>query len=129
MKTFVFGIVSLLLAPIAVTQHHAPLAAQCQADANLWYNTEKATEYLNAETARIQSGIPNRTEGGRMSLREVLPRITEMGECFEVDPAHSHLYHDAEDYYATIMHDRVTSYVNRHNLMPQIFAEDDAGKR
>lgn len=110
-------------------QQHAPTVAMCRADVALWYNSEMATAYLNAETLHITDNVKNLTPTAKLPLTEVLDRTTEMGDCTRVEEQHSDTYVEAQRLYSTVRGDRVSSFIYRHHLMAQLRREDSEGIR
>lgn len=115
---------------VAGMQQHAPMAAQCQADAALWYgDSERRIEYINAEAAHMKYGTPNKTEPNKLSFDEIQARIDEMNDCMDVDPKSLLKYSDTLNYYAGMERNRVFSFITRHDLWSQFHSEDAQGKR
>ena len=110
-------------------QQHAPSLETCQADIALWYDRATATEYLNAETAYISENSPNRTPTARLSLREIVARELEMGDCMKVDATRQERYLQAIDFYDRVSADRYRRFVRRHKLEQQLLREDATGLR
>jgi len=118
MKTLVATTLMLFLSLPAFTQEHAPLPAQCVADANLWSHVNK--EALD-----------------KLSFTELGARASEMSLCANSgapDPQISG--NSLIDNYATLWSayqlkqgQRVMTYLVRHGLKEQFLAEDAAGKR
>jgi hypothetical protein len=125
--------VVLFLAVVALAagrQQHAPMAAQCQADAAVWYrDSERRIEYMNAEAAHMKYGTPNQTEPNKLSFDEIQARIDEMNDCMGVDPKSLLKYSDTLNYYAGMERNRVFSFMKRHDLWSQFHSEDAQGKR
>lgn len=119
----------LLLAWAGFAQEHAPLAAQCQADLGLWSNVQQRIEYRNAETEHFSNGTPNKSEINKLSFREIASRAHEMGQCADVDPPRRDDYNNAVSFYVEVLSDRKSSFIDRHHLMHQLIAEDEAGRR
>jgi len=97
--------------------HHAPTAAQCQADETVWHRT---LSQVDMEDQGSLKGVSYDTLG------EVL---VEMNECGEVDPARGGAYFSvlAGALDARLL--RVMDFVNRHHLGEQFKKEDLAGIR
>jgi hypothetical protein len=106
---------------------HAPLATQCRADVALWNNSQEIDAYYAAVTAHVRYGTPNRTDTNRLSLKEVYARVQEMTDCVSVDPPHFNEYVSVQGFYITVTSDRYFSFIQRHNLIKQLRAEDAAG--
>lgn len=83
-----YAVLCLIALPVhrAVAQKdHAPTIEQCRADWNLW--VYQLTEYNNAETARLESGIPDHTELHGLTMAQLAEREQEMRTCAHVDPS------------------------------------------
>jgi hypothetical protein len=130
MRTIAITILILATAPAFAQQiEHAPTAAQCQADVAVWYSNEIATEYMNAQTAWVTDGKPNKTEGGKMSFTEATARMHEMFECQLVDKGKVGLYHEAGTFFYGIYADRAIDFIERHHLWAEFRKEDAEGLR
>lgn len=130
MKKWNWGLLLLLLLAVpAMGQEHAPTAAQCQADVAVWGDEKMQTEYLDAETAFIKNGTPNKTDVAKLPFGELQARIMEMGDCMKVDPQRLEKYHDALAFYHSVGGDRLFRFITRHILWPQFNLEDAQGKR
>jgi hypothetical protein len=122
MKSFL--LLLLLLVVPATGQEHAPIAAQCQADAAVWGDTALESKYLDA------SDSPTQTEIGRLGLKEVMDRINEMRACLKTDPARQARYYEIAMWYTgSVLSGRVYDFMTRHDLWPQFRLEDGQGKR
>jgi len=122
MKPF-FLLLGLFLVIPATGQEHAPTAAQCQADAAVWGDTQVENRYLDAQTS-------DQTEIGRLSYREVAARMTEMGACRKVDPLRENKYYEISSFYSgVVLSSRVFDFMTRHDLWGQFKLEDTQGKR
>ena len=92
MKPFLLLFLLLLIVP-ATGQEHAPTAAQRQADAALWGDTELENKFLHAYAS------PDQTEIGRLGWKEITARMAEMRDCRKVDPAREGRYYDIAVFY------------------------------
>ncbi len=106
---------------------HAPTVDQCAADVRLW--PSQMTEYLDAETARINTGAPNSSELMKLTARQLNDRAYEMGQCAFVDPSHQDDYNHQLGLYGEARKDRYVAFVRRHHLEKEFYQEDEAGKR
>jgi hypothetical protein len=123
------GLLFFVVAIPCKAQQHAPTVDVCSSDRALWYEVSAATEYIKAETEHMNNGIPNRTPYAKLDLAEVLARVIEMGACYTVDAERSDAYHEAQQFYASVYHDRVVSFISRHHLMEELKREDAQGQR
>ena len=128
MKPFLLLFGLLLVVP-ATGQEHAPTAAQCQADAAVWGDTDIRIEFENAETAFLRNGTPNRTDVNRLAAEEVRARITEMAQCEKVDAPRITQYGDVASFYNEVFSARMFNFISRHDFWPQFKLEDSQGKR
>ena len=127
LKPIVMILLGLGLFVPVLAQEHAPLLATCEADLALWYDRDEFTDYLNAQTAFLLDGTPNKTKLNRLSVVEVVARHEEMGKCWSM--THRSIFHDADMDYMNIFTDREHDFIVRHNLSNQFRAEDAEGKR
>jgi hypothetical protein len=122
----------LILAPMAANaQEHAPTAAQCQADVAVWGDSsmEMETEYNKAQTAFVNDNTPNKTDTAKLGLDEIIARQGEMANCMKVDRPSFNRYYDTQQFYHSILMDRLFDFIKRHNLMEQVKLEDSRGER
>jgi hypothetical protein len=68
MKIFAGLFVLAVCASGGLSQEHAPSVDMCRADAALWYSHEMATEYINAQSAFVSDGVPNRTSASKLPI-------------------------------------------------------------
>jgi hypothetical protein len=136
MKMLRIGFISTaLLIGTALAQdvHHATSVQQCLADLALWSPTDdERVQYLNAESDHINEPLlPNPTAIAKLSLRVVVARISELGDCMKIDNegARSREYYSTHTFYAGVVHDRQGAFIRRHGLTAQLMREDDEGKR
>jgi hypothetical protein len=130
MKTLLLGLIFVSsFARSAQAQEHPPTAPQCQADIAVWYSPEMATEFNNAETARMGSGTPNLTDINNRFLPEISARIHEMGDCMHADSSHRDDYFNAQSLYVGIVHAREHNFLLRHHLIELLKREDAEGQR
>jgi hypothetical protein len=114
--------IAILLAVILLpgianpAQEHAPTAEQCDADQRLWV-----------------SQLP---DVGNLAYKEVEAREAEMTSCgltmnsnTEQGFLKAKSYESVSSRYRAEMGARLSSFLHRHNLVDQFFAEDTAGKR
>jgi hypothetical protein len=113
--------------PLADTKDHAPTVVQCIADLNLWRS--QINEYMDAETAHIKAGTPNKSDVMTLTMRQLNDRAFEMGECAVVDPSKEDEYDKQLNQYSEAREDRYVSFVRRHHLEKQLYQEDEAGMR
>jgi len=126
-KSIAMILLGFVLYVPTLAQEHAPLLATCEADLALWYNPDEFTEYLNAQTAFLIDGTPNKTKLSRLSVVEVSARHEGMGKCWSM--THRDTYHDADNSYMSIFTDREHDFIVRHKLWDQFRTEDAEGKR
>lgn len=122
-----FGFVALPMNPWAVGQDHAPTAEQCVADMRLW--SSQMDDYLIAETARIKSGTPDKSQVIGLTMTQLNDRASEMVECVAVDPSGQVDYRQEASEYNDAYRDRFERYIVRHHLMDQVLKEDEEGLR
>jgi hypothetical protein len=127
LKSIAMTLLGLVLYVPVLAQEHAPLLATCEADLALWFNRDEFTEHLNAQTAFLIDKTPNKTGLNRLSVVEIIARHEEMGKCWSM--THRDIYHEADNSYMGIVHDREHDFIVRHNLVNQFRAEDAEGKR
>jgi len=110
---------------------HAPTPEQCRADANAWGVPRANSTYQNNEqiaeyAARIMRD-PN------VTARELDARNKELNLCVKTDKGilapPTEWYTQASHAYALAEFGRMASFMQRHNLMSQFYAEDEQGKR
>ena len=123
------ALLAILVVVPMMAQQHAPTAAQCQADFAVWGIVQDQIDYNKAETAHSNFGAPNHTIINRLSLKQLQERGGEMGDCVQVDSAHSDDYFSASRFYFSVVADRYFNFIERHHLMAQLKAEDTAGAR
>ncbi len=108
-------------------QEHATSIEQCRADLNLWRS--QITDYLNADTNRINNNVPNNTEVMKLTFTQLNARAYELGQCAVIDPDNEESYNDNAGAYNNARNDRYKFFVERHKLKKQMLAEDAAGRR
>jgi hypothetical protein len=64
-----------------------------------------------------------------LSFREVQREAKELVECASVDSARSNLYYTGTSLYLMNEVDRLSHFIDRHQLRAQFIVEDDAGER
>jgi hypothetical protein len=121
-KPFVAALVLLavVLLPAINAQQHAPTTEVCRADEAVWGNRHAEIAWLNADTD--ENGDSNRTAIDQLSLKEVLSRIQEMGDCQSVDPGHENSYYETMMFYSGVRASRALHFIYRHNLMSQLIS-------
>jgi hypothetical protein len=123
----VLGVTTLAIEPQAAVQDHAPTVEQCVADMRLW--SSQMTDYWIADTARMKSGTPNKSEVMGLTIRQLSERSSEMLECISVDPSGRDDYKQEASEYNAAYNDRFERFIVRHHLMDQVLKEDKAGIR
>ncbi len=84
---------------------------------------------MNAETAQINDGIPDKSNVMRLTMRQLNDRAMEMGDCAIVDPSKADDYNGELNSYTAARKDRFEFFVRRHHLVRQLYQEDEAGMR
>jgi hypothetical protein len=102
---------------------HAPTVEQCQADAILW--STQAQDFYEADK---DHNAQNSTVAN-LTAKELFARGMEMRDCLTTDSTRSKNYTATATTYIELFSERVNSFMRRHNLMDQFFAEDAAGER
>jgi hypothetical protein len=114
-------------------QEHLPPPEKCHADLAIWYSNVMERDYRNAQTTFIKNGktdtMPNKSDVAKVPIREVVARLKEMYECAKVVSDDSEPYYRAGAFYSDVFSDRFVDFVDRHELRPQLYEEDDEGKR
>ena len=128
MKIIATTILFLVLASAASAQQHAPTLDVCQADVAVWYSPERAAEYNNAQARQMQRGVRNRNEYTQLPIKEVVARMKEMADCWEVAD-YTEVYFKAHLFFHSIYSDRMIDFISRHHLWEQFRSEDAAGAR
>jgi hypothetical protein len=121
------GFAALPINQRAVGQDHAPSMEQCVADMRLW--SSQMDDYLVAETARIKSGSPDKSQLMGLTMRQLNDRASEMVDCVAVDPSGQVDYKEEASEYNDAYRDRYERYIVRHHLMDQVLKEDEEGLR
>jgi hypothetical protein len=114
MRTIMTAILILATAPAFAQQiEHAPSVDQCQADQRLWLHRveDKDDKLLDITFGMLSEWY------------------AEMDRCQAVDPPNSHRYYNTQAEIQAEKLVRFQSFVERHGLLAQFFAEDTAGKR
>jgi hypothetical protein len=93
----------------------------------LW--SSQMDDYLAADTARINSGTPNKSEITKLTMAQLIDRAGEMAKCVVVDPTGQADYKQTASDYNSAYSDRLERFIVRHHLMDQVFKEDQAGLR
>jgi hypothetical protein len=122
---FLFGsVVNAQSTPV----EHAPTAAVCQAEQQLWLVEYR--EWLGATDK-------TKTTVNALTVSQILHRQIEMTDCttivFDSKPGQStdviDPYLSVSQDYASIASNRYSSFLRRHHLMHQLEQEDAAGAR
>jgi hypothetical protein len=92
---------------------HAPTVVQCQADQALWSATLERGQSANSD----------------VTFRSLLAWHKEMDKCQVVDSANVEKYYTTVHLATAAMLLRQYHFLERHSLVDQFYAEDDAGKR
>jgi hypothetical protein len=126
MKPYLF-LVLFLAVPLGASPQEksapAPTLAQCQSDIDSW--------------------MADRWGINRLSLRQIQARIIELDGCgldyhrllrwkeypSDTSPGKTSDLEAIESLYEAEIHDRYFSFIDRHGLLLQFSAEDEAGKR
>lgn len=125
-----FAVIMLAVLAVALpasAQEHAPTVDTCRADFASW--DSETDSYAQAETVRLDSGLPNKSELSRRSATELLKRIIEMGQCLSVDRPNLSDYSRLVGFYREVLGDRALSFIDRHGLSRSFYKEDKAGLR
>jgi len=113
-------------------EEHAPTAAQCQADADLW-NIPPVSEIPLQKifAARLADAINafSRMQLGGVSAKTLRARETELLQCTKTDAQNSDRYSLAQLFYNLAVGQRISAFMQKHNLYEQFLAEDGQGKR
>jgi hypothetical protein len=99
-----FAFVGLMYAQTQPVVQHAPTAEQCRTDQRLW--DSQFPEWADASGNDHHFSSPL----GRIGMKEVLSRRTEMHECEAVDPASIRDYRMMFYYLSAIVADRFIHY-------------------
>jgi hypothetical protein len=102
----------VLLGVLAVSQDHAPLPEQCNADAKLWFSADKA-------------------DLDKQPYAELERRVDAMWDCHNSSSVQMDKQHFSVVLltYQAQESNRMAAYLKRHGLTKEFLAEDAAGKR
>jgi hypothetical protein len=109
----VCAVVMLFLVANSFSQNHAPTVEQCRADQRLW---QSQIDEMPKEISKVL-------------FQTLTDRGHEMADCIVVDGS----YWQSYSHTAVALHiessRRLMHFLERHKLLKQFLAEDDAGKR
>ena len=94
---------------------HAPTTEQCRADQRLWLSK---LEQVNPPDPVA-----------RVGYAELMAWEREMLDCRHVDPERRDLYHNTAAEIDAERADRLATFLFRHGLMDQFYAEEAQGKQ
>jgi len=106
---------------------HAPTIEQCRADQRLWRSQQD--DFFAKENGGNEAAA-NGTDVGRVTFDTLNTRAREMNDCVSVDPQNTEKYRDVRNDFEFMQHNRLVSFLKRHDLWRQFIEEDrDRGLR
>src|ERR1700690_2906629 len=105
-------VVTCLLVCKPNAQEHAPTKDVCRADLAVWNNVEAQTDYLNREVNHLTDGARNTNPIVKLSVREIIVRMHEMGDCYSVDEEKFIDYHSLLIFYDGVLSDRYRNFID-----------------
>ena len=117
----------LFVIPMTGQVEHAPTAEQCRADADVWGVPRSGILIPNEDQFSNLAGavMPDQT----VTAKTLEARIAELGQCVKTDSVQSVRYSQGSRAYATAELERMSDFMQRHNMTAQFYQEDDQGKR
>jgi hypothetical protein len=122
-----FPMFLLFTLPISGQIEHAATPEQCRADADSWSLPKAAILVPNEQQFSQTTNIIARDRS--VSAKILNARIAELQQCIKTDSVQSTRYAEGSRAYAIALLIRISSFVQRDNLTPQFYQEDEQGKR
>ena len=104
-----------------------PTAEQCRADVDVWGVPRSGILIPNEDQFSNLAGavMPDQT----VTAKTLEARIAELGQCVKTDSVQSVRYSQGSRAYAIAELERMSDFMQRHNMTAQFYQEDDQGKR
>jgi hypothetical protein len=117
----------LFVIPMTAQVEHAPTPEQCRADADSWSIPKWAVFVPNEAEFQNLANVMMRDR--TVTSKSMDDRRAELVLCVKTDSIQANRYAQANRAYAIGEMGRMADFIQRHNLMPQFYQEDEQGQR